>query len=218
MKKALGFAAAAGLLAISCSKDVIYGSGKISEDVRQVGSFSGVRISGEAKVFIIRDSIASLRLSGYQNILDRIESISGTDGVLRIGNKQGVEIRNSNLEIYITTPTLGSLACSGKTNTEVRGGFAASRLSIDLSGLSELSWKDSSSADTLALTSSGSVKCYLFPLDAGYIHVDNSGNTLTEVTASERISGALTGNCILYYRGNPMIDVSLSGASKIEKK
>jgi len=200
----------------SCSKDSITGFGSIKEETRNISYFTGIEVKGEATVYVSQGTTHSVRLRAYENILPHIQTSVGSDKVLSVGPQSGVNIKNSNLEVYVTLPSLTEIHLSGKVKGFVQAA-SGNHIRIHLEGLTELQWESASQFSTVSLIASGDSRIEALLLRTDTLNVSMTGDCTVKISCDKHIKGELSGKTHLSYRGNPTIDVSTTGSSRITK-
>ena len=128
------------------------GSGNVKSEDRKTGSFSAVKLSCSADLFISQGS-TSVTVKTDDNILELVET-KVENGTLHIDIK-GRGFRSVKvLEVYITMPELTNLKNSGSGDIEIKDAFKASDLVIGLNGSGDLD--ANLNANNLELRVSGS--------------------------------------------------------------
>ena len=207
-------------------------------EVRNVGTFSGIKVSGGIDVFLSQSNEYALAVSASdENFREGIKTeIKG--GILNIWYDGGSSRYYSNrkLRVYISFKTLESLEASGacdfmvngifKENSiriklsgasEIKGAFDADNLSFSLSGASSV--KISGNAKNIKIEASGASDIKSYDLAVDNCLADISGASDIRLTVNKSITAKASGASTLYYRGTPeKKDVSSSGASSISQR
>lgn len=173
------------------SSNAVVGNGTMAHDVRQVGTVSGLEVSGPLEVNVRVGPVTTLAVDADSNLLPLIRSeVSG--GVLRVWVEGAVRSTNS-LRVTYTTPSLTELRSSGSGRLTVN----------DLNGQALDFSKSGSGSTTLTgqvarldLRHSGSGQINANGLRTGSARVEQSGSGRTglgPVQGSElslRVSGS----------------------------
>lgn len=207
-------------------------------EVRTVGSFSGLKVSGGIDVYLSQSNEYALAVSASEikyrdniqtQIINGILTISYNNGGLRFsGDKK--------LRVYISFKTLESIQASGACDINFKEGFKANVLKIGLSGASEIRGNinindltlDLSGASTvklkgnvinLRIDASGASDVKNYEIVADNCIASTSGASDVKITVNKSLSAKASGASSLLYRGNPdKKEISTSGASKISQK
>src|SRR5690606_33188066 len=95
----------------SCEK--ITGDGPVITESRNVGSYSGVDLRGDATVYFTKGNDLKIELHGQHNVLSVLETYkSGTNLVIKYRNDIRLG-RHEPVTIYLTAPDLNDLRISG---------------------------------------------------------------------------------------------------------
>jgi hypothetical protein len=207
-------------------------------EVRNVSSFSGIKVSGGIDVYLSQSDEFALAVSASEDkyrdeikteIRNGVLNISYNGGALRYSG-------NRNLRAYISFKSLESIEASGACDLNINGNFNANSVKIKLSGACEI--KGAITISDLQLNMSGASTVKLngtvqnLKIDASGasdiknydLVVDNcvaalSGASDVKLTVNKSLSAKASGASNLYYRGNPeRKDVNSSGASNISQR
>lgn len=182
-------------------------------------------------VTVQKGSVFSIAAEGDRRNLDDLMIYkSGTTLVAKFQTN-----RNRQYSTYITIvmPELNSINFSGAVNARVYD-FTAARLDVTLSGasLAQLDmnatevYANVSGASQFRLTGEGQkidgvisgaslMNTFDFPAREGRLIV--SGASTARVTLSDQLRGDASGASVVLYRGNPAVDMKVSGSSVVRK-
>lgn len=222
-------------LTVSCD-DVFFGisgSGQVISENRIVANFDNIEMDIAGNVEITKDSIISVEISDYENLLPHISTfVSGHTLVLRY-EPRNLNVRHSAAGIKISVPSMSDITVNGSGRILLSSGFDHLK-TITISGSGEVNVPETFDTPDLAILISGSGKATLNGnTDHLNINVSGSGNihcyNLVAKDATCLISGS--GNAFLYvvqnlhatisgsgnltYMGNPAVTVSISGSGHI---
>jgi Putative auto-transporter adhesin, head GIN domain len=126
----------------SCSKDVIHGDGSIVTSERSVSNFSGIDISGANNVFISYAPTVSVSIKGYGNLVSHYVT-EVRDNKLYLHYAENTNVRNDNVQVYITMPSFDALSLSGSCSINATGKFDnTDELSVSTSGNGDVNIED----------------------------------------------------------------------------
>ena len=207
-------------------------------EVRNVGSFSGIKVSGGIDVYLSQSDDYALAVSASDDKFRNEIKTEINNGVLTISYDGGSFRYNSNrrLRAYVSFKTLESLEASGACDFIINQTFKSGSVKIKLSGACEI--KGSVNIDNLQINISGASTVKIngivqnIKIDASGasdiknydLAVDNcvadlSGASDVKITVNKSLSAKASGASSLYYKGNPeRKDVSSSGASSISQR
>jgi hypothetical protein len=207
------------------------GSGKLITKERTVSSFTGVKLTGSVDVHVFQADMRSVEVKTDDNMINYITT-EVRDGVLDIGMLPGKPVSPTHLEIFVVNPTYESIESAGAGNIWSMGSLYGDTLRVRLSGTGDMTLLVEAKEIDALLSGSGSmtVKGYA-PLlkaqlsgtgDLSAIEctakkaaVTLSGSGECSVFARDELKIDLRGSGNVLYRGNPVIDSSVSGSGVI---
>lgn len=211
------FLLATGLLLLaSCSKDRITGSGAVVSENRNVTGFTKVVTNGATNVHISQGANFSVQLRGYENLLPYLKT-KLDNNALEIGYTGNVNIRNDNVEAWVTMPLLEGVSTNGSANADVKGGFTGADLRASISGSGSVTVEDGNTP-LFSSSISGSGNVHAFGLTAQRAETSISGSGTTEVRAVSNLRVRISGSGVVYYKGQPALDSEISGSGKLVHK
>ncbi|MDP4286159.1 MAG: head GIN domain-containing protein [Bacteroidota bacterium] len=207
-------------------------------EVRSVGSFTGIKVSGGIEVFLSQSNEYALAVSASEDeYRDAMKTIV-RNGVLTISYEGGHSRFNNNrkLRAYISFKTLESLEASGacyilvngtlKANSfklklsgacDIKGNVNIDNLSIELSGASNV--KVNGTLQNLKISASGASDVKNYDLVTDNCEADLSGASDVRITINKSVAAKASGASSLYYKGNPERKIiNASGASSISQR
>ncbi|MBL0200765.1 MAG: DUF2807 domain-containing protein [Chitinophagaceae bacterium] len=123
MKRGLSFALICAMLSLlSCSKERISGNGSTITETRNISNFTAISASGSTNVYINQGAAFRVEVKGYSNLLPYYETRL-VNNSLQVGYKQNENVKNDNVEVFITLPVLNVLALSGSGSITTTGAF-----------------------------------------------------------------------------------------------
>lgn len=199
------------------------------ERVLNTPDFTGVKLSCEAKVFIMQGDVFEVVAKGESNIIDELE-LDVQDDTWTIEFDHCV--KSYDLEIYITMPDIRYLAISG--SGEIRGdnfytvqdivlrvsgsgklclGLYAEEVDGKISGSGQVELEGEAEKLDFDISGSGDLKAFNMPVEKADISISGSGDASVHVleVLDVRISGS--GN--VYFKGYPTINSHISGSGDV---
>jgi Putative auto-transporter adhesin, head GIN domain len=207
-------------------------------EVRNVTSFSGIKVSGGIDLYLSQGEEYSLAVSAREeNYRDNIKT-EVRNGVLYISysDHSGRNRGDKQLRVYISFKTLESLEGSGASEVMINGVLASNSMLLRLSGASnikgavkitnlnmELSGASvvtvKGTVENLKLNASGASDIKNYDLQVDNCVAEISGASDIRITITNSIAASASGASTLYYHGNPeKKDVTTSGASSISQR
>lgn len=206
------------LFFVSCNKDSIKGSGSIVTEPRSVVDFYNVSVSGSTNVFITQGTNFDVKVKAYENIISFLET-KVQDGTLFIGFKPNSNVSNDNSEVYITLPSLNSLAVTGSGNIDSKGSFLGSgNFKSTISGSGNIVIQGASANNyQINISGSGSVKSFGMISKQAVVSIKGSGNA--ELTVLQDLNATIDGSGNVYYKGtNPTVTSKITGSGQVIKQ
>jgi hypothetical protein len=154
---------------------VVRGSGRLSEEERQVSGFKDVALSGQGTLHIQVGRKESLRIEAERNLMRYLEAKAVGGDRLRIGTRSGVLLRNTRpIHYYLTVRNLDTLVLSGSGKIMVPD-LKARSFTVTVSGSGEIEMDDLKASD-VQVRISGSGDLSMDELDADTLDVGISGS------------------------------------------
>jgi hypothetical protein len=211
----------------------VRGSGDLVTQDVEVQEFTGIEASNAFEVDVVVGERERVQITVDDNIVPLLD-VTVEGDTLTIGLKDSSRVQAATLRAAVTAPAdLASVAASGAAKVDVTGTLEGDALALQSSGAGRLSAGVetrgvqvnasgasrvvlSGNAETVQMDISGASTLSAFDLTAGAVSAQVSGASTAEVTATETISGEVSGASTLRYRGEPgSADVESSGASTV---
>ena len=213
----------------------IRGNGVMKMENRSAGTFNGIDVSGNVKVYVKQDSVFSIRIQTDENLLEYMIT-DNRNGTLHIHQKEGTNLKPSqSIKVYLSGPSFklfkASGACDFISESKITG---SEPVSISLSGASEVKLElkvpgidaDLSGAGTINLkgetrnfsvdgSGSTTIKCFELMTENTTIELSGAGNA--EVFASVKLVVDVSGAADVKYKGNATVTQKISGAGSVKK-
>jgi len=207
-------------------------------EVRNVGSFSAIKVSGGIDVYLSQSDNYALAVSASEDKYRDAIKTEVRNGVLNISyNGSGIRF-NSNLRLraYVSFKTLESLEGSGACDFIINGTFKGNSLKAKLSGACDIKGninfenldlslsgastvKANGTVSNIKIDASGASDIKNYDLVVDNCIADISGASDIKITVNKSLNAKASGASSLYYKGNPeKKDVSSSGASSISQR
>jgi hypothetical protein len=203
-----------GLATSSCSMMAMQGSGIEAEQVREVGSFERVHVSGSANVVVRVGGEPGLTLRGDDNLLEYVVTEVRGD-TLWIGMESGSYSFHTGLDVEVSVPELSGLSLAGSSEASVSG-LQGSEFSASISGSGVV--RASGHVDRLESRVSGSGDMDFSEVQARQVRVAISGSADVIVQASESLDVSISGSGDVRYVGQPQVSKSISGSGSVSRR
>jgi Putative auto-transporter adhesin, head GIN domain len=213
----------------------ISGNGVVKSEIRSVGSFNSVDVSGNIDVYVKQDSVASVRIEADENLLEYVH-ITVDDGTLEIEEESGYDLRsNKGIKVYVSGPSFKNFEASGACGIYSENKISNSNeISVSATGASSIKMEliapkvkaESTGASHVTLngetktfdadaSGASGIKC--FDLLTEEAEVEISGASHAEVFASVKLDLHASGASTIKYKGNATVTQEASGASSVKK-
>lgn len=221
----------------SHAQNVVYDA---NAEVRNVASFSKIKISGALAVYISQGKEQAVAVSsegGKYNSKIKTEVINGT---LKIyvdnGSWNNWNWGNKDIKAYITVTEITGLDVGGASAVKLTDPIKTDNMSLDISGASTLRGEingnslsfDLSGASvaevegsttSLYVESSGASGFRGYDLTSDKCKAHASGASVISVTVNKELEAEATGASSIGYKGNAVItSLNVSGGSSVKKK
>ena len=232
-----------GMLFYACGKDsaCFKGSGKEITEARNItAEVTKIILEDNIDLYIIQDSLPSLKLEGGENLLPYINTdVSGSELKINSDNKCGF-FRDNNMPLtaYLSLPNIKQIEIFGQGDITNYGTLNFPDFSIDSrAATGSVNLKLNSNKIALRqhsgvadFTISGSSnEAYFYTLGNGWfwcenlvsnaVHVNHAGSGDVSVNAVNSLLIELTSTGNINYYGNPTVSISThSGSGQLIRK
>lgn len=197
---------------LSCSPDdVIFGSGNLTSEFRNVSSFTKVSSEGVFEVTITQGSPQSVELIADDNVIDNIKTNVVNNELRLYLDKHSFS--NVNLKANIVVERINGIQNIGTGSIFVNNVSENGNFNIYNSGSGNISMEGSAESLTLENEGSGKFKGFQLKLSDCSLKIIGSGDC--EVNASNTLHVSIEGSGNTYYKGLPNITTSINGSGKI---
>ena len=206
---------AAGCTDLSSDNTRITGSGVVSIEAREIGSFDRVAVEGSGEVFIEVGPASSLEIEAEDNVM-AVLTTEIRNGRLVLSVEEGNSLRNVETPIYrITTPDLAGVSIAGSGNVVVDG-VDTTEFTVDIAGSGYV--QPSGSADHISVSISGSGDYDGASLSAPTAEVSIAGSGAVVVNATDALDVSIAGSGDVVYLGNPTLTQSIDGDGRVSQR
>lgn len=190
----------------SCSIDSIKASDAIVTEERIVSDFNEVDVSSDMEIIIKQGAVQSLKVTTSDNIMRNVTT-RVSNGKLTVRLRGNIR-KLSTLRLEITIPTISRLelsadsfgSCTGFENLE------SFRLKVSSDALIMLS----GSTNSMNIDASSDGKIEAFDFQTKTCNVNCSSDASVSITCLEALTGSISSDAVVFYKGNPTINVSTS--------
>lgn len=196
------------------------------EDIRTISS------SLSADVYVSQGATQKVIIKAQQNIIDVTNArVVGGELILDLSGKC---IRNANIEVFVTTPTIEKVTLAGagkiigqalwnspnlevvvsgagKVNAEVK----STNLNTTVSGAGEINLTGEAESQNVGISGAGNYKAFGLVSQKATVNVSGAGNC--ELWAAQHLDANISGSGNVKYKGDPAITKKISGVGNLKK-
>jgi hypothetical protein len=179
----IAFTISSSVVCCGIGSSVVFGSGRVVEEIFEVSDFSGVKLATFGDLVIEMGEEESLRVEAEKNLIKYFE-VTVESGMLKIDNRGFVNLYPTKpVKFYLTAKELDTIVLSGSGNVQAPD-LEGERVSITISGSGDLD-VEGSQAGRQEITVSGSGDLRIDELEADELEVRVSGSGDVRVSGGE---------------------------------
>jgi hypothetical protein len=195
--------------------DQIVGSGKLVTEQRTTGLFTGIQVTGIAKVIIKQDTAQSLRIEADDNIMDSVTT-SVNNGLLSVGLKKG-SYNNITVNVSVSMKTISRLESIGAAEFLTDGQIQTDSVLCRITGTGKITLKGSATSETIEIIGTGDV--HNFDLVSSRCSALISGAGNIEVNVTQDLNAVIAGTGTITYSGNPsVVHQTVTGVGSVKMR
>lgn len=218
---------------ITITPRVFHGNGDVVEEIRQVGSFDEVQLSGIGNLYIKYGDEESLIVEAEENLMRYIETDIQTNKLIIDLGGGKIVLPTDDINFYLTVVELDSVSITGigriylpevnasRFDILVSGAGAlfidelfADRLDVVLSGIGEIDI-DSGEVDFQSVLVSGPGTYSARRMTSNEADVNISGIGKAIVNVEDYLEARVSGPGDLTYYGSAVLDANVSGLGNL---
>lgn len=209
--------AAIVILLASCSKHSIRGNGSTTIQSRALNGFTAVKVNSDIKVYISYGATQKVEVKGYENLV-AITETNVQNNILNVKyNDKYYNVRNSNIEVYISIPSLTGVATNGSGNVAINQFQNAGSLDVQINGSSNFNITNCIYNNVqFDINGSGDIRASGLSSRNAEAIIHGSGDI--EISCSENLKARIYGSGDIRYWGNPLLDVLISGSGTVRRQ
>lgn len=200
------------ILASSCSRDTIYGSGDLTSEIRTISTFNKVSSEGVFEVTITQGETQSVEIIADDNIMHKVIT-KVVNNELRLYLDDNNNYKNTHLQANIIVPVITGLKNSGTGNVLILNVDTDTDFNLLNSGSGDISIEGSAESLTLTNEGSGTFNGFSFNVNDCNVKIEGSGDC--KVNCNNYLNVKIEGSGEVFYLGTPTIDVDISGSGQI---
>ncbi len=216
----------------------VEGTGDVTTESRDVGSFESVGLSGSFKVVVRQGASDKVEVKADRNLLPYLETkvSEGSKGrTLEISAKRGFNLSSSTTPVvFLEMRQLRGLSIAGSGEISVEpmktgpvdasiagsgdiriNGLEAERVGLRVSGSGDIVASGKAGSLSVSVAGSGDVRARGLAVDEAKVNIAGSGDV--SVQAAKRLNVAIAGSGDVGYVGNPEISMSNAGSGRVRK-
>ena len=191
----------------------VQGNGKREIQKRSIAPFTSIETSGAFNIVVTCQKDPSLEVEGDANVLEFVTAeIRG--GELHLQNKRDYSVSEP-ITFRITVPNLEGLSVTGAGQIEIKG-MNNEKFEIDSSGAPNITV--SGNTKVIDIDSNGAGKIDTQDLHAARAVVESKGVSRIDVDVEDQLDVTVSGPSSVYYKGNPVVNKTVHGPGKVEKR
>lgn len=201
-----------GITLTSCSLDVVIASDDIITEERILSSFDEIDVSNDMEVIIKQGSTQSVRVTTSNNLQSNVTTrVSNRKLTARLtGNIRRLDI----LRLEITIPTITRLELSADSFGTLSGFENLDTFRLNVSSDSSITLV-SGSAKSMDIDASSDAKVEAFDFETNTCNVNCSSDASISITCLDALSGSVSSDGVVFYKGNPTVNVSTSSDGSV---
>jgi hypothetical protein len=195
--------------------DQIVGSGRLLSQTRGLPTFTGIQVTGIAKVILKQDSVQSLRIEADDNIVDRVTA-SVSNGLLSIGLQQG-SYSNVTINVFASMKIIDKLVCVGTADFVTSAPIRTDAITCRITGAGSMTLSGTATDQTIEVTGTGDV--HNFDLVSTRCSATISGLGSLELNVTQQLDAVVSGSGLIVYAGNPsVVNKTIAGLGSVKAK
>ena len=190
----------------------IIGSGNIIMEDRVLDDFEGIRIDGVIEAEISHAMSQSVVVEGDDNIVPRIITESDNN-LLRVSLESGNYAPGFRAKVIIKAPLINLIENVGVSDINMNGFEGLDILEVSNFGVGTTNLSGSTSIFEANNSGVGNIQGFNFISDTCLVSLSGVGNI--QVNCNDLLKGNLIGVGNILYKGQPEIDVIVSGVGEL---
>ncbi len=216
MKKLLSLIVLTLLVTAGCHHSIrseVKGSGKRETQKRQITPFTSIGTEGAFNIEIVCQKELSLEVEGDDNVLPLITTeVSGNK--LRISNTKSYSV-NEPVTVRIAVPNLEAISVDGAGKIQISG-VNNDKIQIYSNGAAAIAV--SGTTKMVGVDTNGAAKIDTHNLRSAHAVVDSKGASKVDLGVCDRLDVNVSGVSHVTYRGDPVVNKTIHGPGKVEKR
>lgn len=216
MKKLLGLILLTLLVTAGCHHRIgseVQGSGKRELQKRQIGAFTSIGTEGAFNIEIVCQKDFSLEVEGDDNVLPLVSTeVKGNK--LELSNTKSYSV-NEPVTFRISVPNLEAISADGAGKIQITG-VNNDKIQIYSNGAALITV--SGTTKMVGVDTNGAAKIDTHNLRSAHAIVDTKGASKVDLGVCDRLDVTVSGVSHVTYRGDPVVNKTVHGPGKVEKR
>lgn len=191
----------------------IQGSGNRTTQKRDISSFKTIETEGAFTIEVTCQKDPSLEVEGDDNVLEFVTAEIRND-VLHLKNTKSYSVSEP-VKFTISVPNLEAVSVSGAGDINIKG-MNNDSFEIDSKGAPSI--KVAGRTKVVNIDTSGAGKIDTHNLRASRAVVESNGVSKVDLDVSEQLDVTVSGPSTVTYRGDPVVNKTVNGPGKVEKR
>jgi hypothetical protein len=189
------------------------GSGKRVVEKRNITPFKSISAEGAFTIEVTCQKDLGLEVEGDDNVL-AVVTAEVSNNVLQLRNTKNYSTSEP-VTFRISVPNLEGISVEGAGNVNIRG-LNNDKFAIDSQGAPTINV--SGNTKLVDIDSSGAGKIDTHNLHAARAVVDSKGVSRIDLDVADQLDVKISGPSSVYYKGDPVVNKSISGPGKVERR
>jgi hypothetical protein len=195
--------------------NAVRGSGTSTTESRMVSDFTGIEVSGSAKLIIEQSETEALTVTTDDN-LQQYVTAEVKDSKLRLGTKPSMSLSPSDRITYkVLVKNLTVLGASGDVVVQA-GGLRTDSITVAISGSGDIRISGDATEQKIAISGSANYDAEDLHSKDATLSISGSGKAVLAV--SDRLDVMVSGSGDVEYIGTPQITQSISGSGSVRRR
>lgn len=211
----LTLVATVGLVTAGCHHGFaeVKGSGKREVQKREIGPFTSISTEGAFNIEIVCGKNVSVEVEGDDNVLPLVSS-EVRSNVLRLSNTKSYSV-DEPITFKISVPNLEAISADGAGKIQVTG-VNNDKIQISSNGAPMITV--AGTTKMVGVDSNGAAKIDTHNLRSAHAIVDTKGASKVDLGVCDKLDVNVSGVSQVTYRGDPVVNKTIHGPGKVEKR
>ena len=191
----------------------VKGSGKREVQKREIAPFTSISTEGAFNIEIVCQKTLSLEIEGDDNILPLVTT-EVKNNVLQLSNSKSYSV-NEPITFRIAVPNLESILANGAGKIQITG-VNNDKIQISSNGAPTITV--AGTTKMVGVDSNGAAKIDTHNLRSTHAIVDTKGASKVDLGVCDKLDVNVSGVSHVTYRGDPVVNKTIHGPGKVEKR